>query len=101
MEAEGGRFDYRRGEGGEKRERVTETDWRDTLSRPKEGATSHGMQVITGSCERQGNIISWKLPAGTVPASTLALTHQDGFQTSDLQNCKRIHVCGFKPRSLS
>lgn len=58
----------------------------------EEGATSQGMLAALGA--EKGKEIDSPLepPLGTSPA--------DPFQTSDVQNCKRLNLCCFKPLSL-
>lgn len=70
----------------------------------EKGARSQGTQVPLqageGSpLEPEGTRRNRKEPEGTSRADTFVLV-RDSFWTSDLQDCKEIHLCCFKPLSL-
>lgn len=66
----------------------------------EEGAISQQIQLISasGKCQRNGFTarVSWKLLS---PVDVLILALEDSFWTSDIQNCKIISLCCFKPLS--
>lgn len=58
-------------------------------SKPKDGATSQGMQTAPGSWKR---VLLWSLRNEHSPADTWPLAQRGWFRTSDLPNCKRINL---------
>ena len=61
---------------------------------------SQAMQVVYRSSKRQGPRFSSRARKESSLTDILNLDHWDPFWTSDLQNCKIIHLCCLKPLSL-
>ena len=81
-----GRFDLRGWEGNVTRA----TDRSDTLWKDHQPRNTGG---VTGRWKRQGNILSWSLQKEPAVPTFWYLTLWKWFQTSDLQNYRRISLC--------
>lgn len=58
----------------------------------EEGATKQAVQVVPRSWDRQRLDCAWSFQKEHSPVKP--------FETSDLQNCKRIKLCCFQPLCL-
>lgn len=66
----------------------------------QEEARSQGMQAPLETGKNKETDSPPELPEGTQPCDTLSLERWDPYLTSDIQNCKIIHVCGLTLPSL-